>query len=40
MADNDVPILLDTAHEMTLYGGALKIRLVTIHEKSGKVIFV
>ena len=39
MVYNDVPILLDTDHEMTLYGGALKIRLVKIHEKSGKVVF-
>ncbi|MCL5953846.1 MAG: hypothetical protein M1509_04985 [Nitrospirae bacterium] len=39
MVYNDVPILLDTSHEMTLYGGALKIRLVTVHEKAGKVVF-
>ena len=39
MVYNDVPILLDPEHEMTLYGGTLKIRLVTIHEKSGKVLF-
>ncbi len=39
MVYNDVPILLDTDHEMTLYGGMLKIRLVKVHEKSGKVVF-
>ena len=39
MVYNDVPILLDTDHEMTLYGGDLRIRLVTIHEKAGKVVF-
>ncbi len=39
MVYNDVPILLDTDHEMTLYGGYLKIRLVKIDEKAGKVIF-
>lgn len=39
MVYNDVPILLDTEHDMTLYGGTLKIRLVKIDEKSGKVAF-
>jgi len=39
MVYNDVPVLLDTDHEMTLYGGTLKIRLVKVHEKSGKVVF-
>lgn len=39
MVYNDVPILLDPDHEMTLYGGRLKIRLVTVHEQSGKVVF-
>jgi len=39
MVYNDAPILLDTEHEMTLYGGYLKIRVTKIHEKSGKVVF-
>jgi hypothetical protein len=39
MVTNDVPILLDTEHEMTLYGGYLKIRVTKIHEQSGKVVF-
>ena len=39
MVTNDVPILLDTEHEMTLYRGYLKIRVTKIHEKSGKVVF-
>jgi hypothetical protein len=39
MVYNDVPILLDVEHDMTLYGGTLKIRLVKVHEKSRKVVF-
>ena len=39
MVYSDVPILLDPEHEMTLYGGFLRIRLVKIQEKSGKVVF-
>ena len=31
MVYNDVPILLGTEHEMTLYGGFLRIRLVKVH---------
>ncbi len=39
MVYNDVPVLLDTEHEMRLYGGYLRIRLVKVHEKAGKVVF-
>ena len=39
MVYNDVPILLDIEHEMTLYGGYLRIRVTKIHEKAGKVVF-
>ena len=39
MVYNDVPILLDTEHDMTLYGGYLRIRVTKIHEKARKVVF-
>ena len=39
MVYNDVPILLDTEHEMTLYGEYLRIRVTKIHEKADRVVF-
>jgi len=36
MVYNNAPILLDPEHDMTLYGGSLKIRVTKIPEKSGK----
>ncbi|MHB8369946.1 MAG: hypothetical protein ACYDBP_09735 [Leptospirales bacterium] len=35
----DAPILLDTGQRMTLYGEHIKIRVIKLHEKAGKVLF-
>jgi hypothetical protein len=39
MVYNDIPILLEPGNELSLYGGYLTIRVETVQEKTGKVVF-
>ena len=39
MVYNDIPIILDTKNTMKLFNGKLKIKIIKIHKKSGKVLF-
>lgn len=39
MVANDVPVLLEAGHPLTLFGGYLRIRIVQVQATSGKVVF-